>query len=231
MVRVAAAKKHSPHVHEKHERRRGEIKRAALRAFRERGYHATTLDHIAEHLGVRKTALYHYFADKDAILFECHRESLGELDRILAEARALPAPADQLRHVIVEHVRVMTETLDGSPLAFEVTALSAGRQGEIITGRDRYERELRRILDQGIRSGAFRAANSKVAVFAILGAINWIARWWRPGGALSTDEIGQQFADQLVGGLMPIARESASRRPRPAAHATARIRHSRKERS
>jgi AcrR family transcriptional regulator len=191
----------SPRVRAKRERRRGEILHAALRAFRDRGYHATTLDDIARHLGVRKTALYYYFPDKESILYRCHRESLGELDRILAEARRLPTPRERLRHVIREHVRVMTDTLEGSPLAFEVGAFSARRQAGIIAARDRYERGLRRILGQGIRSGAFRRVDAKVAVFAILGAINWIARWYRPEGSLHAEELGAQFADHLLRGL------------------------------
>lgn len=212
MARSAAVRTHSPHVHAKRVARREQILRAALRAFRERGYHATTLDHIAEHLGVRKTALYHYFPDKEAILFECHRESLGELERILAEARKLPGPREQLRHLIVEHVRVMTETLDGSPLAFEVTALADDKQAEIISGRDRYERELRRVIEAGTRAGEFRAVDAKVAVFAILGAINWIARWYRPGGALGAEALGEQFASQLMDGLGPARPRLVARR-------------------
>ena len=66
----------SPRVQAKRERRRDEILHAALRAFRERGYHDTTLDAHRERLGVRKTALYHYFPDKQAILHACHRESM-----------------------------------------------------------------------------------------------------------------------------------------------------------
>ncbi len=201
----------TPHVHAKRERRREQIRAAALKAFRDRGYHATTLDHIAEQLGVRKTALYHYFPDKDAILYECHREWLAELDRILVASRKLASPAERLRYLIVEHVRVMTETMGGSPLAFEVPALAPERQVEIIAGRDAYERELRRIVDQGIRTGAFRRVDAKVATFAILGAINWVARWYRPEGALASDEIGAQFADQLVGGLVPASRLRAVR--------------------
>jgi AcrR family transcriptional regulator len=217
MVRSAAARQGSPHVHAKRERRRGEILRAALRAFRERGYHATTLDDIAEHLGVRKTALYHYFPDRESILFECHRESLAELDRILADARGIADPAARLRHVIAEHVRVMTDTLDGSPLAFEVPALSPGRQGEIIAGRDRYERALRRLIAQGVRAGEFRAVDAKIAVFALLGSINWVARWYRPGGALDADALGAQFADLLVGGLAVRGTAGGTRAPRPLA--------------
>jgi len=192
---------HSPYIAEKRRRRRAEILHAALRAFRDKGYHATTLDDIAEHVGVRKTALYHYFPDKEAILYECHRESLVELDRIMREARKLKSPSEKLAHIIREQVVVMTETLDGSPLAFEVNAFSDERRSEMIAARDRYERAVRRIIEQGIRCGAFKKMDSKIAAFAVLGAINWIARWYRPEGALHAPEIGAQFVDHLMGGL------------------------------
>jgi TetR/AcrR family transcriptional regulator len=191
----------SPHIQEKRRRRRAEILHAALRTFREKGYHAATLDDIAEQLGVRKTALYHYFPDKEAILYACHRESLAELSRILTGARALDAAAERLAYVIREHVRVMTDTLEGSPLAFEVTALSAERQREVIAARDRYERALRRMIQHGIAAGELRPVDAKIAVFAILGAINWIARWYRPEGSLHAAELGDQFAEHLLGGL------------------------------
>jgi TetR/AcrR family transcriptional regulator len=191
----------SAHVQAKRDRRRKEILHAALRAFREHGYHGTTLDDIAERFGVRKTALYHYFPDKEAILYACHRESLAELERIVGGARKLETATEQLAHVIREHVRVMTDTLEGSPLAFEVTALSAERQRDVIAGRDRYERALRRIIARGVAAGEFRPVNPKTSVFAILGSINWIARWYRPEGALHAAELGVEFAEHLVGGL------------------------------
>jgi TetR/AcrR family transcriptional regulator len=191
----------SPHVRAKRQRRRTEILHAALRAFRERGYHGTTLEDIADQLGIRKTALYHYFPDKEAILYACHRESLAELSRILTGARVLESPHERLAFVIREHVRVMTDTLEGSPLAFEVTALAPDRQREVIAARDKYERALRRMIEDGIAAGDFRTTNPKTAVFAILGAINWIARWYRPDGALRADELGTQFAEHLLGGL------------------------------
>jgi TetR/AcrR family transcriptional regulator len=193
-------------VHAKRERRRAEILRAALHAFRERGYHATTLDSIAEQLGVQKTALYHYFPDKQAILLACHRESIADLERIVAESRTLSGPRERLRHIILEHVRVMTEAFGASPLAFEVGALSPERQAEIIAGRDRYERELRELIERGMRAGTFRRGDAKVAAFTILGALNGIARWYRPGGALDASQLGEQFAAQLLDGLVAGAR-------------------------
>ncbi len=193
----------SPHVLEKRRRRREEILHAALRAFGERGYHATTLGDIAERIGVQKTALYHYFPDKEAILYACHRESVNEVGRLLDAARDRDMTASQrLRHLIGEHVRVMTHTLEGSSLAFEIPALSPEHQQEIVAARDRYECGLRDIITEGIDSGEFRAVDPKVAVFAILGAINWIARWYRPDGSIDAGELGTEFADHLVGGLV-----------------------------
>ncbi len=192
----------SPHVREKRRRRKAEILHAALKAFRDQGYFATTLDDIAEHLGVRKTALYHYFPDKESILYECHRVSLDEVGRLMKEARRrFDTAGEQLAYLIREHVRVMIDTLEGSPLAFEVSALSPDRQTEIIAARDAYERGLRRIIDRGVEAGEFRSVNSKIAVFAIMGSINWIARWFRPEGSMHAAELGDEFADYLVGGL------------------------------
>lgn len=193
----------SEHVLQKRRRRRAEILHAALRAFREKGYHATTLDDIADRVGIGNTALYHYFPDKESILYDCHRESLAEVHRLLAEATSqYESAAAQLAYVIREHVRVMTETLEGSPLAFEVSALDPDHQAEVIAERDRYERGLRTIIVRGQRAGEFRSVDPKIATFAILGAINWIARWFRPDGAIHTQELGREFAGQLVGGLI-----------------------------
>jgi hypothetical protein len=103
--------------------------------------------------------------------------------------------------VIREHVRVMTDTLEGSPLAFEVSAFAPERQATIIAARDTYERAVRNIIARGIADGEFRPVDVKIAVFAILGSINWIARWYNPEGSLRAAELGAQFADHLVGGL------------------------------
>lgn len=202
MPNSRASTKSSPHVREKRQRRREEILHAALQAFRENGYHTTTLEDIAERLGIGKTALYHYFPDKESILYECHRESLAEIERMVEEALACcDRASERLAYLIREHVRIMTETLEASPLAFEVPALSAERRAEVIAARDHYEKVLRDLIVQGVKDGEFREVDPKIAVFAILGAINWIARWYRPEGAVHAPELGAQFADYLVSGL------------------------------
>jgi len=195
----------SPHVRKKRAKRRKEILHAALATVRDRGYHATTLDDIAERLGVRKTALYHYFPDKDSILYACHKESLAELERMIESSESCCAtPGERLAYLIREHVRVMTDKLEGSPLAFEVSALSPDRRAEIIAGRDRYERVLRELVASGTDRGELRAVDPKIAVFAILGAINWIARWYDPERGVGGDDLGAEFAELLIRGLVRV---------------------------
>ena len=192
----------SDHVRAKRQRRRTEILHAALRAFRDRGYHGTTLADIAQQLDVRKTALYHYFPDKEAILYACHREGLVEVAGIVAAARRRGSFAEQLAYAIREHVRVMTDTLEGSSLALEVSALAPRHRGEVIAARDRYEQALRDIVQRGVAAGEFRAVDPKLAVFAILGAINWVARWYSPAGSVHPSGLGAHYADHLLRGLL-----------------------------
>lgn len=206
MATSAVRDARTAHVRKKRKRRRQEILHAALRAFREKGYHGASLGDIAGGLGLQKTALYHYFPDKEAILYECHRRSLDELERAVEETREVAdevpqAAADRLARLIREHVRIMIDVLEGSPLAFEVSALSPEHEAEVVARRDRYERELRRVVARGVENGEFRPVDPKIATFAILGAINWIARWYRPEGGLGAPELGARFAAYLVGGL------------------------------
>jgi AcrR family transcriptional regulator len=193
----------SLHIREKRRRRRAEILRAALRAFRDQGYHRTTLEDIADLVGVRKTALYHYFPDKESILHACHQQGLAEVHHHVVEAtERYTRASDRLAYLIREHVRVMTDTLEGSSFAFEVSALSPAHHAEVVGARDRYERALRDIVAQGVAAGEFADVDPKVPVFAILGAINWIAHWYHPEGSFHAAELGQRFAEQLVGGLV-----------------------------
>lgn len=200
---TASAKPRSTfHVRAKRRRRRMEILHAALQAFRARGYHGTTLDDIAERLDLRKPALYRYFPDKEALLYACHREGLDEVAHIIADAARQPTCRERLTYAIREHVRVMADTLEGSSLAFETSALTPRHRADVIAARDRYEEALRALVRDGIDAGEFRPVDPKIAVFAILGAINWVARWYSPGGFVRPPELGAEFADHLTRGLL-----------------------------
>jgi AcrR family transcriptional regulator len=201
MAETAPHTEPSPHIRRKRRQRKEEILRTALGAFRERGYHATTVDEIAGRLGLRKAALYYYFPDKEAILYEGHRRLAERVERILEEALRHERPIDQLGHAIREHVRLMTEQIEGLSLAAEIPALAPAHHAEVLAARDAYERGLRSIIASGVRSGELRPLDPKLAAFVILGAVNWVAHWYRPDGSAPAPELAAHFAEQLLGGL------------------------------
>ncbi|HYM24049.1 MAG TPA: TetR/AcrR family transcriptional regulator C-terminal domain-containing protein, partial [Vicinamibacterales bacterium] len=72
----------------------------------------------------------------------------------------------------------------------------------VIAKRDRYERGVRALIVEGVRRGKLRAADATVATRAFLGALNWTAQWYRPGGQLDSRAIADRVADYAVGGLL-----------------------------
>jgi AcrR family transcriptional regulator len=182
--------------------RRAEILRSAVAAFRRRGYHGASVDEIAGTLGMTKGNLYYYFKNKEEILFFCHDWSLDILLDRLAEVEEAGGPPDrQLRRLIVAFVHMIIDELHGTALTLDLQALSPAHLKRVIAKRDRFDRGLRRIIEEGIASGAFAPGDPKLLTFAVLGAANWITRWYDPSGPATSDEIGHGFADFLVRGL------------------------------
>src|SRR6266851_573795 len=93
------------------------------------------------------------------------------------------------------------DELHGTALFLDLEAMSPAHLKTIIAGRDRFDHGMRKVLEEGIRSGAFVQADAKLLSFAILGAVNWIPRWYSPDGPASSQEIADRFADYLIAGL------------------------------
>jgi AcrR family transcriptional regulator len=183
--------------------RRIEILKSAAAAFRRRGYHGASVDEIASALDMTKGNLYYYFQNKEEILFACHDYSLDELLGLMDDVRAESSrPDDKLRKLILAFVHMMLDELQGTALTLDLHALSPTLMKRVIAKRDRFDHGLREIIQQGMDDGLFRSGDPKMIGFAIMGAVNWITKWFDPEGPMSSQEIAQRFADYLVGGLL-----------------------------
>jgi len=181
---------------------RVEILKSAAGAFRRLGYHGATVEEIATALHMKKGNLYYYFHNKEEILFACHQYSLDRLLSLLEEVETsgLP-PEDKLRRLIVFFVHTILDELHGTALFLDLEALSPQHLRTVIARRDRFDHGMREVLEEGIRTGAFAPVDPKLMSFAILGAVNWIPRWFNPDGPATSDEIASRFADYLIAGL------------------------------
>ena len=181
---------------------RVEILKAAAAAFRKLGYHGATVEEIAAALHMKKGNLYYYFRNKEEILFACHQYSLDRLLAILDDIeRSGVSPDQKLRRLISAFVHTILDELHGTALGLDLEALSPAHLRTVIVRRDRFDKGMREVLKEGIRSGAFVYADAKLLSFAILGAVNWIPRWYNPDGPSTSEEIAEIFADYLIGGL------------------------------
>lgn len=180
--------------------RRVEILKSAAAAFRRRGYHGASVDEIASALEMTKGNLYYYFRNKEDILFACHDYSLDILLTLLKEVQQEPISPDQkLRRLILAFVHLILDELQGTALTLSPEALSAPLLVKIIAKRDEFDRGLRAIIRQGMEEGLFAKGDPKMIEFAIMGAVNWISKWFDPAGPMTSEQIGEAFADYLVG--------------------------------
>ncbi|HEX3702463.1 MAG TPA: TetR/AcrR family transcriptional regulator [Vicinamibacterales bacterium] len=179
-----------------------EILKSAAAAFRRLGYHGATVEQIAAALHMKKGNLYYYFKNKEEILFACHQYSLDRLMELLTTIEHADAtPDEKLRQLIVAFVRTILDELHGTALFLDLEALSPAHLKAVIVRRDRFDHGMRQIVEQGISSGLFAASDAKLLSFAILGAVNWIPRWFNPEGPATSQQIGDRFADYLIAGL------------------------------
>ncbi len=178
------------------------ILRAAARVFRRRGFAATGMREVAAEADLSPGNLYNYFASKQELLYFCQDHSL---DRMLEALRSPEAarlgPDARLRRVIRSHLACMLDELDGAAAHTEVDALAAPLKARIVAKRDRYERAVREIVEQGVRSRAFVPCDPKLVTRALLGALNWTAKWYDPEGETPSAGVADAFADYLVRGL------------------------------
>ncbi|MBI2839496.1 MAG: TetR/AcrR family transcriptional regulator [Acidobacteria bacterium] len=218
---VQIIKAHSPNGRwpSRQDRKRLEILEAASQIFRDRGFERTTTRDIANALGLTPGSLYYYFKDKQEIIFFCQETALRRLLTAGRRIGRMPLdPAQKLYLLIAEQVRCMLEDLFGSLAHVELDGLAKRRRSRIVARRHQYELIVRQIIRQGMRRRVFTAGDVRMRTLAILGAVNWTARWYTPDGPAGPAEIGRCFAAYLVSGLMrrsvrarfprfPIARE------------------------
>ena len=188
-------------------KRRVEILKSAATAFRRRGYHGASMGEIAQALRMTKGSLYYYFKNKEEILFFCHDYSLDILLEVLERVEAAGgSPPAKLRSLIESFVHHILDDLRGTAMTLDFQALSAPLLRRVIAKRDRFDRGIRRLLQEGMDAGAFAPGDAKLLTFAILGAVNWIPRWFDPTGPATSEQIGRVFAEYLVAGLQKPSR-------------------------
>ena len=187
-----------------HEVKREAVIRAAARAFNERGYHHTSLDDIAAALGVTKPTVYYYVANKEQLLFECFlaglrpiREALEEADRLAGNGR------ERLAAVVRGYASAIASEYGWCMVRAHDQDLGPEMRRQINALKSEIDQGIRRLLRDGMDDGSIGPCDPKITAFALAGALNWIAHWYRPDQPLSAEDIADAFVRFFDQGLQP----------------------------
>ncbi len=206
------AQKKSPPKSAPVSERLAEIYRAAAQIILRKGYDATSVNDIANALGMTKAGLYHYINGKKELLFDIMNFGLGELAEEVAEpARSIADPAARLRFIMGAHARLVTRGQGAiTILVDEITALTPPQQRKITQRKRAYFDFLRGTLDELKTAGKLQDVDTTAAAFSLLGMVNWLSRWFRQGGALSEEQAADEIVKIAFHGLLrPEARLKA----------------------
>ncbi|WP_031011187.1 TetR/AcrR family transcriptional regulator [Streptomyces sp. NRRL F-5727] len=173
---------------------------AAVEAFAERGYHATTTRDIAGRAGMSPAALYIHYKTKEELL---HRISRIGHDRALEILRAAElrdgAPSDRLADAVRSFVRWHAERhTTARVVQYELDALGPEHRAEIVELRRETEATVRRIIEEGVAAGEFDVADPAGTTVAVLSLCIDVARWFNVQGRRTPDEVGAFYADLVL---------------------------------
>lgn len=174
---------------------RAGILAVAVSAFIEHGYDATSIAMLAGRLGLSKSAIYHHFASKEALLAAALDQALGGLEAVVVESEALGGPAeDRLAHVLRGAVHVLVARLPEVTLLLRVRGNTAVERDAVRRRRD-FDRAMQALVVEAQEAGAVRAdVDARIVERLLFGMVNSLVEWYRPGGP----EDAARLADDVL---------------------------------
>jgi AcrR family transcriptional regulator len=182
---------------------RSDIIQAAAQIFREKGYHGTSMQDIADAVQLQKASIYHHVESKQDILFTILEQAL---DMLIADMRAVVdsdlSPDEKLQLAMQVYIGRLTEDSDLSTvLLLEHRSLEDELRIKHNKRRDRYEILWRQMVQEGVDQGVFRPVDVSIVAFALLGVQNWMITWFKVGGRYSALVLADHFSDLFLRGL------------------------------
>jgi AcrR family transcriptional regulator len=182
---------------------RDEILEAAAQIFRQKGYHAASMQEIADAVKLQKASLYHHVNSKQDILLALLDRALDLLIEGMEKVLAMDlAPEEKLRQAMLVYLQIMLEERDlSSVLLLEYRSLEPEYRQRHIRRRNQYESLWRNLLVEGAEQGVFVVSDVALVSRFLLGVMNWTITWYREDGPLTPAQLAQECANLFVLGL------------------------------
>jgi AcrR family transcriptional regulator len=183
---------------------RDDILEASAQIFRQKGFHAASMQDIAKAVNLQKASLYHHVSSKQEILLALLDQALDMLIEQTEAVMAQPLPPDEkLRQAMREYLQTMLDNFDlAAVLLLEHRSLEPQYHARHIPRRDRFEYLWRDLIHEGCAQGSFNCSETALVTRSLLGVLNWTITWYRPDGEFSPAQLAEQYADLFFNGLL-----------------------------
>jgi AcrR family transcriptional regulator len=187
---------------------------AAVEAFAERGYHATTTRDIAGRAGMSPAALYIHYKTKEELLHRISRIGHEKaVDILRTAAQSEGTATERLAEAVSSFVRWHAGgRTTARVVQYELDSLGPDARAEILALRRQCDAELRGILEDGMETGEFDVPDVAGTTIAVLSLCVDVARWFNVKGSRTPDEVGALYTDLVLRMVGPGGPRSAAHR-------------------
>jgi AcrR family transcriptional regulator len=188
-------------------RRDRQILEAAAQMFHERGYADTSVQDVANAVGLLKGSLYYYIESKEDLLFRVLQDVHAQAKQILDAVPEMDVPPlERLAAYVRGHIEFNLRNIEKVAVYYhDFAQLKPERRAEIVTTRKRYEEFVIGLIEEAQAEGEVDPElDAHVAAYSVLGMLNWVYTWYRPGGKVSISDFADLVAEIVVGGLRSV---------------------------
>lgn len=189
--------------------RRAALVQLAADMFADRGFKATTVRDIAQAAGMLSGSLYHHFDSKESIMDELLH---AYIDELLPEYRRIAEEGGSAREVLSQLVATAFASFERHRPAILVWQSEGPHLREIprfafvTEAENETERLWIKVIKRGIQSGEFRDSLNASLAYRFIRDVVWVAaRWYRPGGRLTVQQLTSQYLSIMLDGIDSIA--------------------------
>jgi AcrR family transcriptional regulator len=183
--------------------RRAQILHQAASLFKAKGFNATTMRQLAEHLGMEAASIYHHISSKEELLREICFSVANDFNAHLQQLEADDScPSRKLEAIIRFHIHMLLSRHDDVYVSNrDWKHLKEPWLTNFLNQRRQYENRLAALVQQGIDKGQFRPVQPHVAVLGMLSAVRSIEYWQRSKRKISSKEVTEDLVTLLLKGM------------------------------
>jgi len=170
---------------------------AAVDAFADKGFHATSTRDIAARAKMSPAGIYVHFTSKEDLLFQlCHRGHIRALEIVAGARDGARTPPTQLVGIVSAFASWHAEQFRTARIVqYEFPHLTPEHRDQVLALRKQIDAVVREVLLAGVASGDFDVPDIPVTTLALQSMTVDVARWYGPGVRLTPRAIGAAYGE------------------------------------